>query len=161
MSGFNLQPTLISGFTDDVELGEIGEIKKSSEVVMRISVDGGIVAAQGVHWRGIALTRIRRQAVVQRAARAHDADAHRRGLVPRASRPGKSANCQAVPIHYTVLLEPIASTALFFANDVESVRGRFNGEADTTPYSQRRAYLLKDPDGLDLQSLPQLFTNGV
>ena len=56
MSGFNLQPTLISGFSDDVELGEIGEIKKSSAVVMRISVDGGIIAARGVHWRGIALT---------------------------------------------------------------------------------------------------------
>ena len=42
MSGFNLQPTLISGFSDDVELGEIGEIKKSSVVVMRISVDGGL-----------------------------------------------------------------------------------------------------------------------
>ena len=42
MSGFNLQcSTLISGFSDDVELGEIGEIKKSSVLVMRISVDGG------------------------------------------------------------------------------------------------------------------------
>jgi hypothetical protein len=50
-------------------------------------------------------------------------------------------------IHYTVLLEPIASTALFFANDVESVRGRFNGEADATPFSQRRAYLLRDSMG--------------
>ena len=56
MSGFNLQPTLISGFSDDVELGEIGEIKKSSVVVMRISVEGGMIAARGMHWRGIALT---------------------------------------------------------------------------------------------------------
>src|ERR1700730_13451574 len=56
MSGLNLKPTLISGFSDDVELGEIGEIKKSSEVVMRVSVDGGMAAAHGVHWRGIGLT---------------------------------------------------------------------------------------------------------
>ncbi len=55
MSGFNMQPTLISGFSDDVELGEIGQIKQSSVVVMRVSVDGGL-AAHGVHWRGIALT---------------------------------------------------------------------------------------------------------
>src|SRR5437016_5042397 len=41
LSGLNLQPTLISGFSDDVELGEIGEIKKSSAVVMRINVEGG------------------------------------------------------------------------------------------------------------------------
>jgi hypothetical protein len=57
MSGFNLQPTLISGFSDDVELGEIGEIKKSSMVVMRITVDGGLQAAHGVRWRGVALTK--------------------------------------------------------------------------------------------------------
>ena len=81
MSGFNLQPTLISGFSDDVELGEIGQIKKSSVVVMRISVDGGLDAARGVHWRGIALTDFRRQALVQRAARTHDAHAGARRLV--------------------------------------------------------------------------------
>ncbi len=40
LSGFNLQPSLISGFSDDVELGQIGEIKQSSAVVMRIKVDG-------------------------------------------------------------------------------------------------------------------------
>src|SRR5262249_479170 len=32
----NLQPTLMSGFSDDVTLGEIGEIKKDSTVVMRV-----------------------------------------------------------------------------------------------------------------------------
>ena len=52
-----MQSTMITGFSDDVELGEIGEIKKSSMVVMRVTVDGGIAAAQGVHWRGVALTK--------------------------------------------------------------------------------------------------------
>ena len=37
LSALNLQPTLITGFSDDVELGEIGEIKKSSCVVMRVT----------------------------------------------------------------------------------------------------------------------------
>src|SRR5216683_7775807 len=40
MSGLNMQPTMITGFSDDVELGEIGEIKKSSMVVMRVTVVG-------------------------------------------------------------------------------------------------------------------------
>ena len=57
MSGFNLQPTLISGFSDDVELGEIGEIKKSSRWSCASRVDGGLLAAHGVHWRGVALTK--------------------------------------------------------------------------------------------------------
>ena len=56
LSGFNLQPSLITGFSDDVELGQIGEIKKSSEVVMRITVRGNPLIARNMHWRGIALT---------------------------------------------------------------------------------------------------------
>src|ERR1035438_709721 len=57
MSGLNMQPTMISGFSDSVELGEIGEIKKNSAVVMRVTVDGGMAAAHGVRWRGVALTK--------------------------------------------------------------------------------------------------------
>jgi hypothetical protein len=56
LSGFNLQPSLITGFSDDVELGQIGEIKKSSAVVMRITVRGNPLIARNIHWRGIALT---------------------------------------------------------------------------------------------------------
>ena len=56
LSGFNLQPSLITGFSDDVELGQIGEIKKSSAVVMRITVHGNPLIARNMHWRGIALT---------------------------------------------------------------------------------------------------------
>jgi transglutaminase-like putative cysteine protease len=146
LSGFNLQPTLISGFTDDVELGEIGEIKKSTEVVMRITVDGGIVAAQGVHWRGIALTEFDGKRWFNKP---HEPTTltptgegwfHVNASETDPQRPG-------VPIHYTVLLEPIASTALFFANNVESLRGRFNADAANGPFSQRRAYLLRDRTG--------------
>jgi len=146
LSGFNLQPTLISGFTDDVELGEIGEIKKSSEVVMRISVDGGIAAAHGVHWRGIALTEFD-------GKRWYNVPHEPTTLTPtgegwfHVSAQEPDMPTVGRPIHYTVLLEPIASTALFFANNVESLRGRFNGETDATPFGQRRAYLLVDPTG--------------
>ena len=146
LSGFNLQPTLISGFSEDVELGEIGEIKKSSAVVMRISVDGGLNAARGVHWRGIALTEFD-------GKRWYNAPHEPTTLTPTAegwfhvSAEEPNMPTAGRRIHYTVLLEPIASTALFFANDVESVRGRFNGEADATPFSQRRAYLLRDSMG--------------
>ena len=55
-SRFDMRPQLISGFTDDVELGQIGEIKRSSAVVMRIQVEGGPAAGRNIHWRGIALT---------------------------------------------------------------------------------------------------------
>ena len=146
MSGFNLQPTLISGFSDDVELGEIGEIKKSSVVVMRIRVDGGLDAARGVHWRGVALTTFDGRRWYNEPQEpmiltpASEGWFHLNAGETNRRRGGR-------PIQYTVLLEPIASTALFLVNDAESVRGRFNGEAGTTPGGQRRAYLLQDPTG--------------
>jgi len=56
LGGLNLQPTLISGFSDNIELGRIGEIKKNPAVVMRIRVHGNPPWAQEIHWRGIALT---------------------------------------------------------------------------------------------------------
>src|SRR6202030_608725 len=51
----SMQPSLMTGFNSDVELGQIGEIKKNSEVVMRVET-GKPVAYPMLRWRGIALT---------------------------------------------------------------------------------------------------------
>src|SRR6202163_3029733 len=146
MSGLNLQPTLISGFSDDVELGEIGQIKKSSEVVMRITVDGGLDAARGVHWRGIALTTFDGKRWYNEPhepttlTQSGEGWYHINPENVTKRRPGRS-------IQYTVLLEPIASTALFFVNQADSVRGKFNSDAGSGYMSLRRSYLLEDPTG--------------
>jgi transglutaminase-like putative cysteine protease len=147
MSGLNMQPTMITGFSDDVELGEIGEIKKSSMVVMRVTVDGGIKAAHGVHWRGVALTRFDGKRWYN--------DPHEPTTLTspgeegwfRLHSSGVHAPQTGNSIHYTVLLEPIGSTALFFANEVESVRGRFTEDPVRAPFGQRRTYLLQDFTG--------------
>src|ERR1700761_300238 len=50
-----VQPSLMSGFSDDVELGQIGEIQKNPSVVMRVKTGAPVGYAQ-LRWRGIALT---------------------------------------------------------------------------------------------------------
>ena len=50
----SMRPSLMTGFSDDVELGQIGEIKKNPEVVMRVKT-GKPVAYPMLRWRGIAL----------------------------------------------------------------------------------------------------------
>ena len=144
MSGFNLQPTLISGFSDNVELGEIGVIKKSSMVVMRISVDGGQIPARGAHWRGIALTDFDGKRWYNQPHEPTTITPDSDGWYHLAS---GDPRLSGVQIHYTVLLEPIASSALFVSNDVLSMRGQFNGDAGASPFSQRRSYLLRDALG--------------
>jgi protein-glutamine gamma-glutamyltransferase len=56
LSALNLQPALMTGFTDNVTLGEIGKIMKNSGVVMRFRFDGAEEvrgSGQDVLWRGI------------------------------------------------------------------------------------------------------------
>ena len=147
MSGLNMQPTMISGFSDDVELGEIGEIKKSSMVVMRVTVDGGLAVTHGVHWRGVALSKFDGKRWYN--------DPHEPTTLAAPDDGGwfhlNSEDVHALKtdmrIHYTVLLEPIGSTALFLANEPESVRGRFTDDPARTRFGQRRTYLLEDFTG--------------
>jgi len=147
VSGLNMQPTMISGFSDDVELGEIGEIKKNSAIVMRVTVDGGISSAEGVHWRGVALTKFdgKRWYNEPHEPTTLSSSAEGGWFVLNSEDPGTPKTGR--PIHYKVLLEPIGSTALFFANEPESVRGQFTDDTGRLPYGQRRSYILRDFTG--------------
>jgi protein-glutamine gamma-glutamyltransferase len=147
MSALNMQPSMISGFSDDVELGEIGEIKKNSTIVMRVTVDGGIQAAQGVHWRGVALTKFDGKRWYNEPHEPTTLTSPAEGDWFRLNSENPRAPAAGRPIHYTVLLEPIGSTALFFANEAKSVRGRFTDESGRASFGQRRTYLLQDFTG--------------
>ena len=145
LSALNLQPKLMTGFSDDVTLGEIGEIQKSSAVVMRIHIDGDPTLAEGVHWRGIVLTNFdgrrwftppREQIIVSPdPAGAYRLDAP---LLP----PGYS-----IPLHYTVLMEPIATDAIFLAPRIESLQGRFSNDSERLGGEKRNGYLILDQTG--------------
>jgi transglutaminase-like putative cysteine protease len=145
LGALNLQPTLMTGFSDNVVLGEIGEIKKSSAVVMRIHVAGDPDLAEDVHWRGIVLT---------------DFDG-RRWFTPtheqivlspdptgeyRIGSPTPPSG-RSITFHYTVLMEPIATDAIFVAPHVESLRGRFANDSERVANSRRPGFLLLDQTG--------------
>ncbi len=150
MSGFNLQPSLISGFSDDVELGQIGEIKRSSSVVMRIEVEGDPKAAQSMHWRGIALTNFDGRRWYDQE---HAPFAVSQGpdgwlsLDRQASRTPRGERRYTELLRYTVLLEPMASDALFVAAEPERLRGQFVTDANAGGAALRRTYVVEDQTG--------------
>jgi len=146
LSGFNLQPSLISGFTDDVELGQIGEIKKSSAVVMRIKVEGNPVVARNMHWRGIALTTFDGR---RWYTEGHEPMALTEGYDGWITVPPSSGADRrySLPFEYTVMLEPLASDALFVAPEPARVHGQFFGGGLGGPRSLRRGYLTQDKTG--------------
>lgn len=144
MSGLNLQPSLISGFSDNVELGQIGTIKKNTAVVMRIRTDASAAQMYSTRWRGIALTTF--------DGKRWTSEARQRvilypdiiagwfglGLTPW------EARRNARRISYTVLLEPLATDALFVPGRAERLRGRFSPEIDRGGRTSPRSYLEED-----------------
>lgn len=144
LSALNLQPRLMTGFSDNVTLGEIGQIQKSSSVVMRIVVDGDSKLAQNIHWRGIALTTfdgthwstpVRDRNTVMPNS---DGDYPLGFGLYR----GKFS-----PLHYTVLMEPLATDAIFIAPRAQSLRGRFGEDAVQPNGPIHVPYLVIDQTG--------------
>src|SRR6202041_3553725 len=145
LSALSLQPSLMTGFGDDVTLGQIGQIKQSSAVVMRIHVDGDPGRAEGVHWRGIVLTNF--------DGKRWYTPKHEQIVVAPGSAGIYQFNSALLPagdfyaMHYTILMEPIASDAIFVAPRIQSLQGRFANDARPVGATARPGFLLLDMTG--------------
>lgn len=139
LSSYSVRPTLMSGFNENVELGQIGEIKRSSALVMRVKIEGPPSRFAGVHWRGIALVNFDGW----RWSASHGPHAR---VAPGADgwySVGDARRLQSRELHYSVLLEPVASDAVFVAADAAAVRGRF-AASPGAPDLIRRSVLFTD-----------------
>jgi transglutaminase-like putative cysteine protease len=139
----SFNPTLLSGFTDQVELGQIGQIKKSSAVVLRVET-GSPVNYPALRWRGNALANFdgRRWTSAERAGETLTANSD--GWIALREKP-KPGEARGEILQFTVLQEPMASDALFVAGTMLAIRGSFTGE--TGGISHRRNYLYRDSSG--------------
>jgi transglutaminase-like putative cysteine protease len=141
----SLQPTLMSGFSDDVELGQIGEIKKNSEVVMRVRT-GKPVGYPGLRWRGIALTTFDGKRWYSPDRENVTVPAGLSGWINVQDKAGEQDRTATV-LRYTVLLQPIATDTIFAPANVVSVRGNLSGEGSNTDMGARRSYIIRDGTG--------------
>ncbi len=145
LSRAGLQSTLMSGFTDNVELGEIGEIKKNTAVVMRIKT-GNPVNYPMLRWRGIALTNFD-------GRRWFSSDKSRETVPPSGngwvyfSDPKAPRDNSVQDLRFTVLMQPMASDALFAPASLVGLRGNFLAESSNYRLFLRRGYLSRDSTG--------------
>ncbi len=120
------QPSLMTGFTDSVELGQIGEIKKDNTVVMRVQT-GAAVDYPMLRWRGIALTTFDGHRWTTNDKLREMRSAGQGGWVifdsPYAMQVPISAQ-----LRFTVLLQPMASDAIFAPVQVMQLRGNFSSD---------------------------------
>jgi len=164
LSGFNLQPTLISGFDDNVQLGRIGIIKKSSEIVMRVRVQEGGELPSTVRWRGVALTNFdgsnwyndpQAEVTVSsdlsgwhsffltRDVTRSQWDEYQRSA-ERRLQPSRERLYRRVV--FKILLEPLATDALFIPALAAGIRGQFAAGA-AREGRRGNSYLLVDDMG--------------
>ncbi|HMD06191.1 MAG TPA: DUF3488 and transglutaminase-like domain-containing protein [Candidatus Acidoferrum sp.] len=141
----SLQPTLMSGFSDDVELGQIGEIKKNSTVVMRVRT-GKPVGYPTLRWRGIALSAFDGK---RWSSPGHDSvtiPAGMNGWINLMERPPEP-DSSATILRYTILLQPVATDTMFAPANAISIRGNLSGEGSNQESGARRSYLIRDATG--------------
>lgn len=145
LGALSLRPTLMTGFSDNATLGEIGQIQQNTSVVMRIHVYGDPASAQDVHWRGIAFADFDgkhwfnppwRQELV-----APGADGEYRFS------PVQFRGVRYAPLHYTVLMEPVATDAIFAAPHLAVLRGRFADFPPRPGLLAHPGFLWRDPTG--------------
>jgi len=139
------QPSLMTGFTDNVELGRIGEIKQDTSVVMRVQT-GSPVDYPMLRWRGVALSTFdgKRWYSPGRERELHFA--RQDGWIPLSSQLDLKVPAVA-QLRFVVLLQPLASDALFAPAQVMELRGAFSNDAGTYYGTARRSNLVTDSSG--------------
>jgi len=123
LSAYAPRNALVSGFSDDVRLGEIGQIQQSDTVVMHIQIDGDTRGAHQLMWRGVALRTFdgMRWSNPQQAVRILTSLDGRFDLPPTPA----AAPVPARLVRYRVLMEPVGVNAFFLAPQPRSLSGDY------------------------------------
>lgn len=130
LGGYSYGTDFSSGFSDHVQLGQIGQIQQSNSVVMHIQIEGDQTGLYDLHWRGVSL------AYFDGHSWSHRIDASELPRRPdtsfalpidgRAPRSYATASLEREKlIHYKVLMEPIGTNVFFLAPWAFSLRGDY------------------------------------
>jgi len=125
LSAYAPHNPLVSGFSDEVRLGEIGQIQQSDRVVMHIQIDGDTSGAHDLKWRGVALRTFdgtRWSRPQQQAA----ALANQGGSFDLSAT--RAATLAVVPerlLRYRVLMEPLGTSVFFLTPRPRSLSGDY------------------------------------
>jgi hypothetical protein len=141
----SMQPSLMTGFSDDIELGQIGQIKKNTEVVMRVKTDKP-VAYPMLRWRGIALTNFDGKRWTNPEHGTETLTARPDGWIFLGG-PEQAAALAGTGLQYTVFLQPIATSAIFTPGEPISLKGSFSPDNSDSDWAVSSSYIHRDATG--------------
>jgi protein-glutamine gamma-glutamyltransferase len=112
---------IATGFSDHVQLGQIGEIQQSGSLVMHIQIDGDEHGGFDLKWRGVTLNLFNGTTW---------SNPHEQRFVRRLGGRFILASQHSQPfapaiIHYRVLMEPVASSVFFLAPTPLTLEGNY------------------------------------
>lgn len=144
LSAYSTTSRISTGFTDLVELGTIGEIQRSSTVVMHVQFDGDFKGQPDLKWRGVALSTFNGRSwfnvpsVHSRFPALRNPDggfdlsldeyAYKNGhdnSWTGQSPVNRNLDAPTNVVHYRVLLEPIGTNVFFLAAYARTLRGNY------------------------------------
>jgi transglutaminase-like putative cysteine protease len=142
LGGYSFGTDFSTGFSDHVQLGQIGQIQQSNAVAMHVQIDGDRTGRYDLRWRGVALSEFdgrswsspRDQFILQRqgdnsfAVPAVEAGIRPTSVGPSRTERGLSPGGESRSgqlIHYRVLMEPIGTNVFFLAPWGRSVSGEY------------------------------------
>jgi transglutaminase-like putative cysteine protease len=130
LGGYSFGTDLSTGFSDHVQLGQIGQIQQSNAVVMHVQIDGDTIGRYDLRWRGVTLSDFDGrtwsnppdQSILQRSADG-GFTLPRTNAVLHSYVMRNAAREQM--IHYRVLMEPIGTSVFFLAPWARSIIGDY------------------------------------
>jgi len=134
LSRYAQSDAISTGFSDSVNLGEIGHIQQSSEVVAHLRIDGDTTGDRQIRLRGGVLSVFdgkrwtnphhRAEVLAQGYGRVFQLSA--RPTVPdRREEIRMARGPQLDPVHYRVLMEPLNTTVIFTIPAAQAIFGSF------------------------------------
>lgn len=129
LGSFATTGDLAVGFSDRVQLGQIGQIQQSNSVVMHVQVDGDTRGAYDLKWRGIALGIFDGKAWSNRSEQSPVPDLGGGRFALSTHGAGVRGHGMR-PIHYRVLMEPIGTNIFFLAGRPHYLTGAYRSVAE-------------------------------
>ena len=121
LNTYSLNGEIATGFSNRVQLGQIGEIQQSSSLVMHIQIDDDTRGVYDLKWRGVTLSLFDGTSW---------SNPHEQHYIPQSFGGRFILTSPEQPpagrtIHYRVLMEPIASNVFFLAPTPTSLEGNY------------------------------------
>ncbi len=135
LGAYSFGTDISTGFSDRVQLGQIGQIQQSNSVVMHVQIDGDSDGRHALYWRGTSLAvfdgrswaNLRRHQVLleKQAGNDFEIPAFETGLFRDAAAGATAFTHREQIIRYHVLMEPIGTNIFFLAPWARRVTGNY------------------------------------